>query len=359
MATTSASRLEQFTAQHYAREARQHLPAVIFRPVPSRLLWLPIHVAIIVALAAYLVTASPPWYLALICAVISGHSWACLSFLAHETLHHAVVRNPVVERVVGYCGLGIYCLSPTLWVAWHNQAHHGNTGNPDTDPDAYGMLDVWQGSVANRALIKGSPGSGRKRSAIYPFVTFSLHSMVVLFWHSQRSNYYERISRAVVYAETAAMLMFWLAIGLLVGGWNWLFIYVLPLLIANAVTMSYIATNHHLNSLTTINDPLVNSLSVTSLGWVERLHLQFGYHVEHHLFPTMSGHHAAIVRDVLVQLYGDRYLTLAHHRALRLLYTRPKAHDTYDTLIDLHTRQTFNTLSPGALTMEAASSQPS
>jgi fatty acid desaturase len=64
--------------------------------------------------------------------------------------------------------------------------------------------------------------------------------------------------------------------------------------------------------------------------WVERLHLQFGYHVEHHLFPTVSGRHASSVRDVLSRLYGDRHLTMSHARALRLLYTRPKIHDGHD-----------------------------
>jgi fatty acid desaturase len=117
--------------------------------------------------------------------------------------------------------------------------------------------------------------------------------------------------------------------------------------------MSYIATNHFLNPLTEINDPLANSLSVTGPRWLERLHLEFGYHVEHHLYPTMSGRHAPAVRDVLVRLYGDRYLSLPHTRALHLLYTRPKLHDTHDTLINPRTRATFNTLAPGDLSMPA------
>jgi fatty acid desaturase len=353
MAAITASRLEAFAVQHYARAVRQHLPADAFQPVPQRLLWLPVHLAIIGAIGAAIVAAAPPWYVALAGALISGHSWACLSFLAHETLHHAVTRNRFVERLVGYCGLGVYCLSPTLWVAWHNQAHHGNTGNPENDPDAYGMLAEWQASAVNRALLTASPGSGRKRTLAYPFVTFSLHSLVVLLVHSRQADYYARISRRVVYAETAAMLLFWAALGVAIGAWNFLFVYLVPLLVANAVTMSYIATNHHLNSLTTINDPLANSLSVSGPRWMERLHFQFGYHVEHHVLPTVSGRYAPLVRDALVQLYGDRYLTQPHHRALRLLYTRPKAHATPDTLIDPHTRRVFHTLAPGTPTMDA------
>jgi len=349
----SASRFQQFNVQHYAREVRQHLPAEVFEPATSRLLWLPLHLAVIGAMAAYVVAAAPAWYVAFACAAVAGHSWTCLGFLAHETLHHAVVRSRTVERLVGYCGLLIYCLSPTLWVAWHNQAHHGNTASPGVDPDTLGTLDSWRDNVVDREYEKIAPGSGYLRSIIFPFVTFSIHSLVVLFVHSQRHDYYARISRRVVYTETAAMFAFWLAVLLLAGPWNFVFLYVVPALFANFFAISYIATNHFLNSLTSVNDPLANSLSVTNLSWVEKLHLQFGYHVEHHILPTVSGRHAPAVREVLVRLYGERYLTLPHARALHLLYTRPKLHDGADALVDPRTMTRYATLAPGALAMAA------
>jgi len=150
-------------------------------------------------------------------------------------------------------------------------------------------------------------------------------------------------------------ILFWVGVLALVGPWSFLFIYVVPLLVANAIIMSYIATNHFLNPLTEVNDPLANTLSVTAPRWLEWLHLQFGYHVEHHLFPMVSGRHAPAVRDALVRLYGDRYLSMPHARALRLLYTRPKLHDTHDTLIDPRTMRTFETLAPGNLAMTVVS----
>jgi fatty acid desaturase len=353
MALTERSQFERSSVQEYARAVRPHLPAAIFQPVPIRAAWLPLHLAIIIGLGVYIVAAAPPWYVSLCLAVVTGHSWACLAFLAHETLHHAVVRSRLLERLIVYCGLGLFLLSPTLWTAWHNQEHHGNAGSPDVDPDGMGTLRSWRASAADRFMEGVSPGSGRKRSALFPFVTFSAHSLVVLLSHSRRDHYYQRISRRVVYAETAGMVAFWTAVLLLVGGWNFLFIYVVPVMVANLVAIAYIATNHFLNSLTAINDPLVNSLSVRNPRWLERLHFQFGYHVEHHVFPTVSGRHAPLVRDALVSLYGERYLSLPHTRALRLLYTRPKLHDTPDTLIDPRTMAVFRTLAPGALTMDA------
>lgn len=348
---TMGSRYEQHAVQHYAREVRRHLPAAVFQRNPARALWLPLHLGIIVALAVYVVLGAPPWYLAVLCALAAGHSWGCLGFLAHEAQHHAVVKSRLGERLLGYAGFAPYCLSPALWSVLHNQAHHGNTGKPVADPDGYGTLHFWEKSAVVRALETVAPGSRYKRSAAFLFIWFPLHSALVLFFHSQRNNYYARVSRRVVYAESAAMLALWIAVWLLVGPYAFVFIYVLPVLVASSMVMSYIATNHFLNALTDINDPLVNTLSVTGPRWLERLHLQFGYHVEHHIFPMMSGRYAPIVRDVLVRLYGERYLTLPHTQALRLLYARPKVHDSHDTLIDPRTLATFNALAPGDLSM--------
>jgi fatty acid desaturase len=348
---SAGSRYEQQSVQRYARDLRPHLPPRVFARAPARLLWLPAHLGIIVALAIYVVHAAPPWYVAVACALVAGHSWGCLAFLAHEAMHHALVRSQRLEKLVGYVGFAPYCLSPTLWSAWHNQAHHGNTGKPVADPDGYGTLGFWRRSAVVRALETIAPGSGYARSAIFLFVWFSVHSLLVLVYHSRRNDYYARIPRRAVYAESGAMLACWVGVLAVVGPHAFVFIYVLPLLVANALVMSYIATNHFLNPLTEVNDPLANTLSVTGPRWLEQLHLQFGYHVEHHLFPTVSGRHARTIRDALVRRYGERYLRMAHLRALRLLYARPKLHDGHDTLVDPRSGATFHALAPGDLSM--------
>jgi len=54
-----------------------------------------------------------------------------------------------------------------------------------------------------------------------------------------------------------------------------------------------------MSPLTSVNDPLLNSLSVTAPRVLERLHLDFGFLVEHHLFPAMSPRHAREVCEVV------------------------------------------------------------
>src|SRR5207249_2590947 len=114
---------------------------------------------------------------------------------------------------------------------------HGNTGKPVADPDGFGTLRFWQKSGVVRALEKFAPGSRHKRSAAFLFVWFSAHSFLVLVFHSRRNGYYTRISRRTVYTESALMLAFWLGVLALVGPWSFLFVYVLPLLVANAIVM--------------------------------------------------------------------------------------------------------------------------
>jgi hypothetical protein len=55
MDQAARSQYEAQSVQHYAREVRPHLSTSVFEPSPMRLLWLPLHLAVIGALAAYVV----------------------------------------------------------------------------------------------------------------------------------------------------------------------------------------------------------------------------------------------------------------------------------------------------------------
>ena len=238
-----------------------------------------------------------------------------------------VVKSRVAEKLIGYAGFGLYCLSPTLWSVWHNQAHHGNTGKPVVDPDGYGTLGFWQKSAVVRAAredrarapaTRAAPRSSSSGSRSIPSSCWCSTASATTTTRACRAAWCTPSRRRCCCSGSASC--FW------VGAYAFLFIYVVPLLVANAVVMSYIATNHFLNPLTEINDPLANTLSVTNPRWLERLHLQFGYHVEHHLFPMMSGRHAPAVREVLVRLYGDRYLQhAARARAAAALHAAEAA----------------------------------
>jgi fatty acid desaturase len=95
-----------------------------------------------------------------------------------------------------------------------------------------------------------------------------------------------------------------------------------------------------------VNDPLVNSLSVTLPRPLEWLSLDFGYHVEHHVFPTMSARHHRHVRAVLREKFPDRYQSLPLAHALRRLYESGRVYRDDTTLIDPRTGATTPALHP-------------
>jgi fatty acid desaturase len=86
--------------------------------------------------------------------------------------------------------------------------------------------------------------------------------------------------------------------------------------------------------MTETNDPLANSLSVTLPRWLEWLTLDFGYHVEHHLFPAMSGRNARRVRAVLRARFAGRYQSMPLGKALLALYRSGRVYKTPTRLVD-------------------------
>jgi fatty acid desaturase len=151
--------------------------------------------------------------------------------------------------------------------------------------------------------------------------------------------------RAII--EALAGVAVWAAVAALAGGVAFVFIYVLPLIVANIVVMTFIVTNHNLSPLSQVNDPLVNSLSVTLPRVLEWLTLDFGFHVEHHLFPAMSHRHGRVVREILRAQFPERYQSLSLGEAIRRLHNTARVYRDDTTLIDPQTGQTWPTLRPG------------
>jgi fatty acid desaturase len=110
--------------------------------------------------------------------------------------------------------------------------------------------------------------------------------------------------------------------------------------------MSYISTNNNLSPLTKINDPLENSLSVSNHPLLEKLHFNFGYHVEHHIFPTMSGAFTKDVHQKLKEVFPETYQCMPKWEALQMLYKTSRVYKNPTTLIHPGTGETWPVLQP-------------
>jgi fatty acid desaturase len=343
----------------YARAVRATLPDSTFAPASSRLLWLPVHVAIIAGLGAAIANghlAAPLWPAA---SLVIGGCMAALGFLGHETLHGGIVRGGIAIRVIGWLCLLPFTVSPTLWTNWHNRVHHNHCAQPGKDPDMYPTLEEYKTQPAARIMADYFGLGGRRLSSLLSlFIGFTGQSQQML-WQGRMLGILTPALHRRAILEWALGAAFWVAVAFVVGGVPFLFVFVIPHVIANTLVMSFIMTNHNLNPLTPdVNDPLVNSLSVTLPRPLEWLTLDFGYHVEHHLFPAMSARHGRVVREQLRAQFPDHYQSLPLGSALYRLYATGRVYADNVTLTDPRTGELFPTLAPRGDHASAASTSP-
>ncbi len=338
--------MELRTVASYARELRPTLPDAVFVPATSRVLWLPVHVAIIAGCAWALATGRGPAPLWPVLSIVIGICFSGVTFLAHETLHGGVVRGRFAIRVIGWIGLLPFTVSPQLWVAWHNRVHHNHCGKQGVDPDMYPTMDEYRSQRAAR-IMADHFGIGRQRLLGFASMLFGYtgQSTQMLFTARKRGFLTPNLHRRAI-VESALGWAFWAAVAIVVGFVPFIFVYLLPLVVANTIVMAFIMTNHNLSPLTDVNDPLVNSLSVTLPRPLEWLTLNFGYHTEHHLFPTASTRHGAAIRDAILARYPERYQTLPLGTALGQLYGTARVYADHTTLIDPPSGKTWPTLVP-------------
>ncbi len=331
----------------YVQAVRPGLPKSVFEPARSRLLWLPINASLIALIAWALATGQVPAALWPVASIVIGCLMAGAAFLGHETLHGATIRGRVAIRVIGWFCFLPFTLSPTLWTAWHNRVHHNNCARPGKDPDMYPTLSEYREHATARIMADHFGLGGRRLSSVFSLlVGFTGQSQEIL-WRARKQGMLSPalFRRAVV--EFLLGVAFWMGVALWIGLVPFVFVYLLPLVVANSIVMMFIMTNHNLSALTpTVNDPLVNSLSVTLPRALEFLTLDFGYHVEHHVFPTISARHGRLVREALRAQFPERYQSMPLLSALGRLWRSGRVYKDDTTLIDPRSGQTVPTLIP-------------
>jgi fatty acid desaturase len=329
----------------YARELKPLLPEGAFAPARSRLFWLPVHLGVIAlsmyAIAGHLVA----WPFIPLLSLCIGLSFGGLTFLAHEALHGAVVRGRRLRHWVGWLGFLPFVISPRLWMAWHNRVHHGHANHPERDPDAYPTLQTYERHRSIRIAMQLAPGNSRWTGVVPLLFGFSIHSAHMLL-RARRWGYLTPTEHRWALLETAVGVVLWSALLAQVGLWSFLLVYALPMLVANAVVMGFILTNHSLSPMTDHNDPLLNSLSVTLPPVLEWLTLRFGFHVEHHIFPSMSSRHAPAVRLLLRRHWPGRYQSMPLPHALLRLHRTARVYKDHFTVVDPRTGRECVTLTP-------------
>ena len=330
----------------YAKELKPILAPNTFAPARSRLLWLPLHLAVVVIVTTALARGWVSFWWAPVASLLIGCSFAGMAFVAHETLHGAIIRDKRMRHVIGWVAFGPFMISPRLWTAWHNRVHHGHANQPILDPDSNPSIAQYRESSSVRFVTDHlTPGRHSITGIIGLLVGLTGQSGQVLINAARRGYLTAREHRLACHESTAALGV-WAITLTLVGPVTFLFTFILPLIVANTIVMAFIFTNHGLSPVTATNDPLANSLSVTTPRLIEWLTLGFGYHVEHHLFPAMSTRHAPALRANLQTLWPNRYQSMSLWKALRTLHGTGRVYQNDTTLSDPPSGLEWPTLAP-------------
>jgi len=329
----------------YVHTIKERLPAGAFEPARSRLAFLAAYLAVVVAAILAIARHWVPWEVVPALSIVIGAGFAGLTFVAHEALHGGIVRDKRWQYAIGLLCFAPFFMSPRMWIGWHNRTHHAHTNDED-DPDGYATLERYHARASTRFSVDAfSLGGRRWRGALSLALGFTVQSVDQLF-SAQARTFLDRRASRFAFLETAFYVAGWGVIAAFVGFVPFLFVFVLPLLIANACVMAFIITNHSLSPKVSIDDPLISGLSVTTPRWLQWLSLGFGFHVEHHLFPAMSTRHAPSVRELLVEKWPERYQSMPLATALHKLHTTARVYKDATTLYDPMTGAEYATLLP-------------
>ncbi|MFD3448112.1 fatty acid desaturase family protein [Microbacteriaceae bacterium 4G12] len=328
----------------YAARISPHLPKKAFKPVPARLwgglAYLLVTVAGFLAIGLFDLN---PW-INLGIAIVLGSSFAGMGFLGHEILHGTVVRKAWLRDFLGAIAFMPLTTGPKLWRKWHNMTHHIHTQHDEHDPDSWPTLERLSKSRFLSWVYRLPLWFRSFFSFVSLTISFSLHSFNMFKRFLKEFN---PKKRPAVWVQFFLPWFVWISLLFIMGPEKWIFAYLIPLLIANFIVMAYISTNHRLNPLVPVNDPLANSLSVTVPRWVDVLHFNFSYHTEHHLFPGMSSKYYPLVKQHIKKMWPDRYHEMSMPKALMALWKTPRLYYQETELIDPHVRNVYGSLGNG------------
>ena len=313
----------------YHRLLKPLLPERAFAPSPGKLIPLATHLVIVVSGYAG-IRFSNHWLIWFLCSLVIGHSLACIALFAHELSHNTVIRNRGIRYFLESLAWGLNFFPPTVWRRIHNQSHHVHA-NMVNDPDRWFLAS--EANLVTGCYIRTF--FPNKRSPFWNplvwlyFMPYILRNTVAAFYPGAAKPAivpskprYNALQRIAIALEIAAIMMLQVVIYHFVGG-VWLrYLFASPIagMAASCVVLPYAFTNHFLNPLGEINDPLAGSTSVIVPRWCNFLHFNVSYHTEHHLFPGMNSDFYPDVSRLVQEHFGDRYHRIRISQAWKRLW---------------------------------------
>ena len=333
------------TVKEYRKELLPLIPKEFFKRNPWRLGYF-ISYNIIAFLMVYLIAFTDmAWYYDCLAGLVIGNMTGLIGMFMHELYHGTVIKNTKVINFISKYYSFLYFQTPTFWRYSHNKMHH-TYAQGFKDPDLYPSYDDWKEKDESKILFKITPGSKTINSYFHLSYAISAYFLFNLFVDRfERKEIWGQLNNKKVNKEFAFALIMhlcYLAFSIYFG---FIALYLIPMAVQNYMNMSYDYTNHNLSPRTPeVNDPLVNCLNVSNFKILEFLHMNHGYHIEHHLFPDISYAHYKKLSKIIRNKYPDQYRMKSKFKALKELYTYPRVYKDNVTWINPETKQEYSIL---------------
>jgi fatty acid desaturase len=314
----------------YIATVRPLLPAAAFRPNSRGFIPIAIHISIIVCGWIACRELGKAWWPLI--AIVIGNSAAAMAFLAHDLSHYSVTKNRALVYPMELLLWGFNLFPATLWRRVHD-AHHAHP-NGTRDPDRRFLPSELSltGTVAAIALF---PNRLKFNVAFWlQWVVYPMrHAIAALLYSgASKPDYvpakpaYAASDKMWIAFEIVFIAAWQIALAWFVGGsFNLIVVTLVPVGVTSAVVSWYFYTNHSLNPVDDGSDILAATTSVIVPTTIAKLHSNFAYHAEHHLFPAMNPAFYPLVSKLLQEHFPDRYQRIPIWHAWRALFRNPVA----------------------------------
>jgi len=234
-------------------------------------------------------------------------------FLGHETMHGAVLRG---RSAWAKSLVGMLCFAPLV-----------------VSPPRIG------GAARFASPPTSALGGGRLRGLLSLVIGFSVQSAKVLITARTRLQISARDHRRAL-VETALIA----GVASVTGAIPFLLVYVLPVVVANVVVMSFIVTNHALS------DRDQRSVARRAIGHDAALgrvaHARVRLSRRAPPLPGCQRRHAREIRAALLEAWPERYQSMSLGEPLAQLFRTGRVYQNSITLVDPRSGGAWPALAP-------------
>lgn len=295
----------------YLGTLRPLLPAHVFRPYTRAYVDILGHLALVIAglLACKYLVASAWWPLIGLAISVGLSS---LAFLAHDLTHRSIVRKSWLLYPTELLLWALMFMPATLYRRVH-LAHHAHT-NGDLDPDRRFLAsETSRGARLAAALLFPNKESRFSVLCRFYWAFFPIRNLIVMSYPGVSKPGFAtakvmlpRHDKLWITFEVAFIAGLHAGLILFLHRAYWWAV-LLPSAINSLVTSWYLFTNHGEHRIGDGTDILGATTSVCVSRICDRLHSNFSYHVEHHLFPSVNPHYYPMISELLQQHFPNDY----------------------------------------------------